>query len=111
MPASATPALAIPASRFVVPPCKPLVGLLPCRSASAAAAAAQLHSRVKVPVGTWVHVAARFEGHDVATFIGGKLVASTEGSRRPGSREEFTVSMFFCMFCFPSGTSKQQQQQ
>ena len=71
----------------------------------------QLHSRVKVPVGTWVHVAARFEGHDVATFIGGKLVASTEGSRRPGSREEFTVSMFFCMFCFPSGTSKQQQQQ
>ena len=40
MPASATPALAIPASRFVVPPCKPLVGLLPCRSASAAAAAA-----------------------------------------------------------------------
>ena len=41
-----------------------------------------------------MHVAARFSGHDVATFIDGKRVANVDGSRRPGSREEFTVSFF-----------------
>ncbi|CAN0294667.1 unnamed protein product, partial [Laminaria digitata] len=42
----------------------------------------KLRSSVKVPVGTWVHVAARFDGHDVSTFIDGKKVAEVDGSRR-----------------------------
>eukprot|EP00904_Undaria_pinnatifida_P011230 jgi/Undpi1/7237/HiC_scaffold_22.g09710.m1 len=54
----------------------------------------KLRSGVKVPVGSWVHVAARFSGHDVATFIDGKRVANVDGSRRPGSREEFTIGSF-----------------
>lgn len=60
----------------------------------------QIHSKKKVPVGQWVHVAARFdsegdEGGKVSVFMDGNIVASQAGSRRPGSREEFAVSFFF----------------
>lgn len=60
----------------------------------------QIHSKKKVPVGRWVHVAARFdsegdEGGKVSVFMDGNLVASQAGSRRPGSREEFAVSVIY----------------
>ncbi|CAB1115373.1 unnamed protein product [Ectocarpus sp. CCAP 1310/34] len=59
----------------------------------------KIHSKKKVPVGQWVHVAARFdsegdEGGKVSVFMDGNLVASRAGSRRPGSREEFAIGAF-----------------
>ncbi|CAN0083356.1 unnamed protein product [Scytosiphon promiscuus] len=60
----------------------------------------KLHSDVKVPVGRWVHLAAKFDsdGEDgsgrVSIYMDGDLMASQEGSRRPGSREEFAIGAF-----------------
>ena len=49
----------------------------------------------------WVHVGFRIGGHDneieanreAALFVNGEQVACTEASRRPGSREDFAVSL------------------
>ncbi|CAM9566441.1 unnamed protein product [Pylaiella littoralis] len=56
----------------------------------------KLHSDKKVPVGRWVHVAARIDSgsNQVSIFMDGELLKSAEGSRRPGSREEFSMGAF-----------------
>ncbi len=51
-------------------------------------------------MGSWVHVAARFDSNNgqvgqVSIFLDGDLAISGGGSRRPGSREEFSVSFLF----------------
>lgn len=69
--------------------------------------ASQIHSQQKVPVGRWVHVAARIDGTNgqVSIFMDGVVAQleggpgeSQEGSRRPGSREDFAVS-FLVDYC------------
>eukprot|EP00903_Cladosiphon_okamuranus_P020635 g18945.t1 len=63
----------------------------------------KIHSEKKVPVGRWVHVAARIDGTNgqVSIFMDGEVVQlagglgdSHDGSRRPGSREDFAIGAF-----------------
>eukprot|EP00752_Nemacystus_decipiens_P015936 g14242.t1 len=63
----------------------------------------KIHSKKKVPVGRWVHVAARIDGAQgqVSILMDGDVVElegtlgeSEEGSRRPGSREDFSIGAF-----------------
>lgn len=55
-------------------------------------------------MGRWVHVAARLDGTNgqVSIFMDGDIVElygePEEGSRRPGSREDFSVSFLGCSF-------------
>lgn len=62
----------------------------------------QLSTGKALPVGQWVHVGFRIANADVvdhsgdkivSLFVDGYEVASRKGDRRPGSREEFTVSL------------------
>lgn len=66
-----------------------------------------------LPVGQWVHVGFRIANGDgadnsgekfISLFVDGYEVASRKGNRRPGSREEFAVSL--CSFQGELGMEK-----